>query len=174
MKFVIELDSGSIHILLSDLFSGIDFVSTDKLKAFSHPVSWMTDYNCKLLSSGRYELTDIDRLLQNSHQSRTLFENIIIHPTQGFLTFVHTERVLRDDATYSSSSSYVDLLASIGAVDLMVIRLNSFIVSNAIESLDSLQTRIWAKIKRDVKMQLAQIAGSLTILGSPVIPFGYT
>ena len=168
LKFVIELDSGSIYILLSDLFSGIDFVSSDKLMAFSHPVAWMSNFNRKLLSIGeRYELTDIERLIQNSHQSRTLFENIIIHPTQCFLTFVHTERPMRDDVIYSSSS-YVDLLASIGAVDLMAIRLNSFIVSNAIESFDSLQARIWAKFKRDVKMQLAQIAGSLTILGSPV------
>ena len=50
----------------------------------------------------------------------------------------------------------------------MEFKLNSFIVTDARESIETLQSRILGKIWQDIKGQLAQIAGSLSVLGSPV------
>jgi hypothetical protein len=49
----------------------------------------------------------------------------------------------------------------------MEIHLKSFVVSNAIESNTSLLDRVQAKVLSDLRGQVAHIAGSLAIFGSP-------
>jgi hypothetical protein len=95
------------------------------------------------------------------------FENLIVHPMKLRLTFVHSP-LSRDLSTNSISSAVVHVLTSLAEVDDMKIRLNSFIVSNALESATSLQNRLVAKLVQDLQLQLATIAGSLTIIGSPL------
>jgi hypothetical protein len=50
----------------------------------------------------------------------------------------------------------------------MQLRLNSFEVEDAMESLPSLLDLIASKSMQDVRSQLTQIAGSLTMIGNPI------
>jgi hypothetical protein len=65
----------------------------------------------------------------------------------------------------------ITILQSVTAVDEFEIKIKSFIVKNAMESVDSIQSRILSKIIRDLQNHLFLIAsnlfGSLTVLGKP-------
>ena len=53
-------------------------------------------------------------------------------------------------------------------LDNVTLRLNSFIVENAMESIEALLNRIGAGVVRDLEVQVARLAGSLTAIGRPV------
>jgi hypothetical protein len=168
LELSIQLDSGTIKILLSDLLGTLSFISADELLSSSSPHQWASQVNRKLLSpEGRSGRIDVYHAKVVATASKVYFENLIVHPMKLRLTFVHSP-LSRDLSTNSISSAVVHVLTSLAEVDDMKIRLNSFIVSNALESATSLQNRLVAKLVQDLQLQLATIAGSLTIIGSPL------
>jgi hypothetical protein len=171
LEFAVELDSGSIQIILSDFLQNLKLVSKDQALALQAPQEWMDDYNELLLSpESRLQLVDSYKAHLTVQQPKIVFENFIFHPLKISLTFVHTQlpRSRRRSSRSSISSAALNMLTSIVEVELMAIKLNSFIVSNAVESVGSMLSRIEGKVLQDLKGQLAQMAGSLTVLGSPV------
>ena len=131
----------------------------------------MEDHNEQLLApQSRLQLVDTYQAHMSAQQPKIVFENFIFHPIKISLTFLHTDfpRHRRHSSRASMSSAALHMLTSVVEVELMAIKLNSFIVSNAVESVGSLLARIEGKVLQDLKGQLAQMAGSLTILGSPV------
>ena len=166
MPFLLEVDSASLELFVIDFLSSLHVVSADERKAKRRPVEWMQAYNADLLSPlTRQRVLDIHDCLRYCQQSKALFENIIFHPIKVYFTFVALS--LPPDRQADAISSYwVDLLGALVTVDLLEIRLKSFIVASAVESTQSLSRRLQAKVVQDIEGQLAQIAGSV-VLGSP-------
>ena len=138
--------------------------------ARTKPQHWISEYNGRLLSPmNRVELVNIFRSHMEAKASKLYFENIIIHPMKIGLTFLPTKTPQREEGnTNYIGMAVIEILTSMAAVELMELRFNSFIVKDAVESMNTLQTRVTSKLKQELIGQLAQIAGSLTVLGSPV------
>jgi hypothetical protein len=171
LEFAVELDSGTIQIIFSDFLQNLNLVSKDQALALQAPQEWMDDYNEQLLApESRLQLVDAYKAHMAAQQPKIVFENFIFHPIKISLTFLHTEfpRHRRPLTRASMSSAALNMLSAVVEVELMAIKLNSFIVANAVESVGSLLSRIEGKVLQDLKMQMGQMAGSLTILGSPV------
>lgn len=168
LEICVQLDSGSIKLLFSDLLSTLAFVSTEESLATNKPTIWIAQQNRRLLGpEARYSKADVYHAKVIAMASKVYFENLIIHPMKLRLTFVHSP-LSRDLSIHSFSYTILNLLSSLAEVESMKIKLDSFIVSDALESLASLESRLKAKIIQDLQMQLASIAGSLTIIGSPL------
>ena len=168
LEMCLQLDSGSIKLLFSDLLSTLAFVSTEESLATTKPTMWIAQQNRRLLGpEGRTSKADVYHAKVIATASKVYFENLIIHPMKLRLTFVHSP-LSRDLSISSISYTMFNFLSSLAEVENMKIKLDSFIVSNALESMASLESRLRAKIIQDLQMQLASIAGSLTIIGSPL------
>jgi len=92
----------------------------------------------------------------------------MIHPMKIVLTFTQTPFPRKQTPEEATAFSTFNLVTSFAGVDKMEIRLHSFIVEGAMESPASLQARILAKVVQDFQYQIAQVAGSLSVLGSPM------
>lgn len=169
IEFALEVDSSTIELLLTDVLSEFNVETAAEALARAQPEQWISGYNSQILSPiHRIKLVDIFKCHMEAKASKIYFESIVIHPMKVALTFVPTKSPDREESkTDSIGAAVLDILTSMVAVELMEIRINSFIVKDAIESIGSLQTRIRGKLYLDLMHQLAQIAGSLTVLGSP-------
>jgi hypothetical protein len=169
IEFALEVDSSTIQLLLTDVLGEFTVETAMDALARSQPEQWIAGYNSQIVSPiHRIKLVDIFKCHMEAKASKIYFEVIKIHPMKVALTFVPTNAPHRDESkTDSIGTAVIDILTSMAAVELMEIRFNSFIVKDAIESVGSLQTRIRQKLYLDLMRQLAQIAGSLTVLGSP-------
>jgi hypothetical protein len=177
LEFAIEVDSGTIQQFFSIFFNEIKVMSRDDILAMNSPEHWIQSYSTELLSiENRFQYVDIYKSQLKAQESKLYFQHLIFHPIKILLTFLQTEYDPQHSQTGGSlasphrktiSSSILDLVTSAVAVELMEIKLNSFIVTDAHESVATLQTRIFTKMWHDVRGQLATIAGSLSILGSP-------
>ena len=171
LQVEIAVDSGTLQLLLSDLISDLEFVSRDEIIATKVPEKWIAEYNLRQVSvEERSRLVDVYSSQRAAQASRMYFEKLQLHPIKIILTFVQTPFPRKKDQTetFSTSAAVLDVLATLVGVDRMEIRLKSFIVNEAMESAASLWARILAKIWRDLQFQIAHVAGSLTMLGSPV------
>ena len=65
-------------------------------------------------------------------------------------------------------STVLNVLTALVGVDKLQLRLKSFEVEDAMESWHTLRDLIAQKAGQDLRSQLTQIAGSLTMLGSPI------
>jgi hypothetical protein len=148
-------------------------LSRDEIVAHTSPHEWIQSYSQQLLSiENRFQYADVYKSQLKAQESKLYFEYFILHPMKLLLIFLQTEYCPQDASEIikpkTMSTSILDLFTSAAAVELMEIKLNSFIVTGARESIPTLQSRILAKMWQDVRGQLTQIAGSLSILGSPV------
>lgn len=170
LEIDIAIDSATLWLLLSDLIMDLEFVSHDQALATKLPERWIQEFNNRLLSSEEQSrMVDVYKSQMVAQASKMYFQELIIHPIKITLTFVQTPFPRKKDSdTVTMYAALLELVTSIASVDKMVIKLNSFIVSEALESADSLSARILSKTWRDLQFQLAQMAGSLTFLGSPV------
>jgi hypothetical protein len=167
LPFVLEIDSGSALIIAIDLLSAIHIMSPDATLASSDPNMWISQFSCKEAASHiSRPLVDVSDAQHYAQQSKRLYENIIFHPIKLYLTFVSTD-LPKDRSDSKIVPLYVDIVTSFATMDLVEIRLNSFIVSNAIESSITLSNRILAKVTSDFRRQIVYIAGSLSVFGSP-------
>mmetsp|Transcript_8328 Transcript_8328/g.12416 ORF Transcript_8328/g.12416 Transcript_8328/m.12416 type:complete len:461 (+) Transcript_8328:401-1783(+) len=148
------------------MLSNLEAVSADRRKSESFPEEWMREYNGGVLSPLSSRFVDVYDAQLYAQQSKILYEKLVFHPIKVLVSFVEADLPSERESD-AVVSPLLDVLASLAAVDLVEIRLNSFIVSNAVESLQTLRNRLQAKVAQDIRGQIAQIAGSLTVLGSP-------
>ena len=168
IEFALEVDSSTVELLLTDVLNEFHVTSPSEALARAKPQEWIAEYNGRILSPiHRKQLVDIFQSHMSAKAPKIHFEHIVLHPMKIALTFLPTKAPARDERTTSIGTAVMDILTSMAAVELMEIRLNSFIVKDAIESFGTLQTRVTNKLYQDLMHQLAQIAGSLTVLGSP-------
>jgi hypothetical protein len=168
LEFALEIDSGTIETLFNDFWCDLKLFSRDELMALTHPVDWIKDYNRNLLSPiQRRVLVDVYRANMDARVTRKYFKELVIHPMKMALTFLQTEYQGEKDEDKRLMSPVIDIVTSMATVELMEIKLNSFIVTEVVESFATLQSRIQAKFVQDLLGQLATIAGSLTAIGSP-------
>jgi hypothetical protein len=169
LEFAVEVDSGTIYQFLEIFLNEIKVISRDDILVSSDPSDWILSYSRNLLSiENRFQYVDIYKSQLKAQESKLYFEHLIFHPIKISLTFLQTEYTpLSSSKVKTISSSLLELLTSAVAVELMEIKLNSFIVTDAHESLATLQSRVFTKMWQDVRGQLGTIAGSLSILGSP-------
>lgn len=166
LPFVVEIDSATLELFVIDFLSSLHVVSVDERKARLFPSVWINSYNEALLSPSSFlRLVDIYEAQRFCQQSKASFEHIVFHPIKVYLTFVSLP-LPRDRVQDTITSTWLDILTSLATVDFLEVRLKSFIVSNAVESVGTLSRRLQAKVVQDLQSQLAQIAGSL-VLGSP-------
>lgn len=158
----VEIDSATLEILADDLLKSLNVVSRDEALATFSPQKWIEEFNAKLLSlEQRKQLVDVYRSQISAQGKKMFLENFVLHPMKFHLSFQKT-RFPRDRDT-----NMTDFITAFASVDRMEIMLSSFIVVNAMESATTLKTRITANLMQDVQSQIAHIAGSLSILGSP-------
>jgi hypothetical protein len=162
LPIAVEIDSASIELLVDDFFKFLNVVSRDEALATFSPQKWIQEFNMKLLApEQRRQLVDVYHSQMSAQGQKLFFENFVLHPMKFNLSFQKT-RFPRDRETNAT-----DFVAAFASVDRMEIKLSSFIVINVMESASTLKTRIAAKLGQDLQSQIAQIAGSLSILGSP-------
>ena len=167
LEFAVEVDSGTILLLLSDVLGKVKFLTPDQALAYANPQLWISEYNKQITSPiVTRELTDVYQAECMTRTSRILFEQLVFHPIKVSLSFLQTDLPKGREESLTSSNT-LDTLVSVATVNSMEIRLNSFIVNNAVESIPSLQARIIAKTIVDVTKQLALIVGSLQVIGNP-------
>ena len=166
----INIDSATLQLLVTDLGSDFSFVSREQALALQEPMSWATEFNNSIiLPENQLQTVDIFRSQVAAQAKRIYIENLVLHPIKVTLTFQQTSLPRKKDETamavYVEYLSYIPTFAN---VDRATLKLNSFIVSDAMESMQSLTSRIAANSWRDLNYQLAKLAGSLTMLGRPV------
>ena len=167
LEFAVEIDSGSILLLLTDVLGKVKFLTPDQALSYANPQQWIAHYNSQITSPiVTRELTNVYQAQCMAKSSRIFFEQLIFHPMKVSLTFLQTDLPKGRDESLTSSNA-LDTLVSVATVSNMEIRLNSFIVNNAVESMQSLQARIVAKTIQDITRQLALIVGSLQVIGNP-------
>eukprot|EP01041_Mallomonas_annulata_P001683 gene1683-3255_t len=170
LELELAVDSSTIQLLISDLISDLEFVSRDQALASRVPEKWIEEYNIRMVSQeDQRQLVDVYKSQIVAQASKMYFQELILHPMKITLTYAQTPFPRKKETdNLSVSAAVLEVLTSMAGVDRMVIKLNSFIVSEAIESVNSLSQRIISKTMRDLQFQLAQMAGSLTMIGSPV------
>ena len=167
LEFAVELDSGSILLLLTDVWGKVKFLTPDQALSFVNPQAWITRYNRQITSPiMTRELTNVYEAQCMTQTSRILFEQLVLHPIKVSLTFMQTDLPTGREESLTSSNA-LDMLVSVATVNSLEIRLNSFIVNNVVESISSLQARVLTKTIHDITGQLAQIVGSLQVIGNP-------
>ncbi len=163
LPIIVEVDSASLLLLGTDLFSSLGVVSRDEALASFSPQKWIDEFNGKLLSpEQRLKLVDVYKSQVRAQEMKIYFENFVLHPLKVTLSFQQTPFPRPKETTAA------DFLAAFAAVDRMEIKLNSFIVDNVIESSSTLKSRVISRHSQDLQRQIHKIAGSLSLFGSPV------
>lgn len=165
----LEVDSATLQLLFTDLLNDLKYVSREQALALSCPTQWM-DENNKLLASPEHHLqiVDVYRAKMSALTSKMYFEKLIIHPMKVTFTFVQAPFPRKGTSNATLQSTAFNIFTSLAAVDRMQLKLKSFEVEDALESYGSLQNHVVNKTLQDLQSQLAQIAGSLAVLGSPM------
>ena len=169
LELSFQIDSGTLQLLYLDLVKNLAFVSEEETVASRDPSRWMSQINRSLLDPARQvRPIDVYNAKQAAVTSKVYFEELVIHPMKLRLTYVHSSYTRKANGTESVSFTMLDIISSFAEVENMKVRLNSFHVTNALVSRASLQTRLIAKYTLDLQLQLASIAGSLSVIGSPL------
>ena len=123
-----------------------------------------TVYDASLLQT-----IDVFTTQEESRQPKIFIENLVLHPIKITMSFVQTTLPRKVDeysnASLVSTLSYIPTFAKMENVSL---RLNSFIVEDAMEALPTLISRVWSSYLSDLEGQIARLAGSLAVIGRPV------
>lgn len=170
LEMSIQIDSSTLQLIFTDLFSDLKIITKEQSLATATPKEWLDEYNKFLLSpEQQLQLVDVNKSYLSAKASKMYFEKLIIHPIKIAFTFVQTPFPRkRTKGMETLHSTFINVLTSFAGVDNMHIKLNSFEVEDAMQSIESLVDHITNKTLQDVKSQLAQIAGSLAVLGSPM------
>lgn len=168
LPLAIEVESATLQLLFSDLLSDLKIVDRAQTMAESSPCQWINDFNVKKMSpDDQHMLVDVYRSQVAAQASKMYIEKLIVHPIKITLTFVQTP-FPRKRGKDTLQATAINILTSLAGVDRMQIRLKSFEVDDVMESRASLIALITNKTFQDLQSQLAQIAGSLTVIGSPM------
>lgn len=168
LPVVVELDSATMKLIFTDFLDDLKVISRSQAYAMSRPAEWLDEFNRAVLyPEQRYQMVDVCRSKLQAQQSKIFFRSLTIHPVKITLTFVQTTFPRRLEKE-TLQSTVLNVAMSLVGVDDLPLKLNSFEVEGAMESLSSLIGMITAKTIQDLRSQLTQIAGSLTMLGAPM------
>ena len=108
-------------------------------------------------TSFRRHVVDIYNAKRSVHTSKLYIDQLVIHPLKVLLTFTQTPFPRRQETEENISHAMFNILTALVGVDEMELKLNSFIVSGAMESIESLRTRIVVKSTQDITHQLGHV-----------------
>ena len=168
MPLAIETDSATLQLLYYDFISDLKSVNMDEIQAKSEPEKWMNLFNKNALNPhNRIQHVDIFKAQLMIQATKLYFRQLVIHPMKIVITFVQSPFPRRESASTLQSTA-LNILTSLAGFDRLKIKLKSFQVEDAMESRVSLVNHVINNIKQDLQSQIAQIAGSLALFGSPV------
>jgi len=168
LPLVIELDSATIQLLYTDLLNDLKFVTKEQTMATTTPKSWADERNRYLMSAERLQLLDVYSSKTQSQLGKMYFENLVIHPMTVTITFVQAPFPRKLAKNPTLGSTFMNIVTSLAGVDKMELRLNSFKVSDALESQDSLRAAFIYKSIQEIKGQLVGVIGSMAAIGAPL------
>jgi hypothetical protein len=123
----------------------------------------------KIMSTSfRRQVVDIYGAKTAAHASKLYIDSLVIHPFKFLLTFTQVPFPRKTESDENISYALFNILTTLAGVDEMELKFNSFIVSGSMEPLSSLKTRVVAKLMQDFQSQIGQVAGSLSVFGSPI------
>ena len=170
LSLAVEVDSATVQLLFADLLDDLKILTHEQALAISVPDQWLAEFNQKqLYPQQQLRLVDLYRSKIQAQQSKMYFRKLVIHPIKVTFTFAQTtfpRRIGQHRETLQST--VLNVLMSLVGVEKLQLRLRSFEVDDAMESVSTLVDLITSKSIQDVRSQLTQIAGSLTMLGSPI------
>jgi hypothetical protein len=168
LPFTVQIDSATLQLLYYDLFTDLKFLSTQQALAVSVPDKFIDEYNMQLLSPAHYvQSVDVYKAQLAVQANKMFFEKVVVHPVKITLSFVQAPFPRKlGKATFQSFS--VNLLTSLAGIDRLELKLRSFEVDDAMETRRTLFQHISSRMKQDFQSQLAQVAGSLAVLGAPI------
>lgn len=168
LELAVEVDSATLQLLFTDLLSDLKIVSREEALATSLSNQWIDDFNKILLGpEQRLRYIDVYKSQLSAKASKIYFEKLIIHPIKITLTFVQTPYPRKREKVTLKSTA-INVLTAMAGFDRMQIKLKSFEVEDAMQSRSSILNHIKNKTIQDLRSQLAQIAGSLAVIGSPM------
>lgn len=166
LPLALEVDSATMQILFLDLLDDLKILSSDQAFAASMPVKWFQHFNQKLFYPNQ-QVIDVVQVKVTAQRYKMYIKKLTIHPMKITISLYQTalpRRVHRE----TLQSALLNFFLQLAGVEKMQIRLSSFDVEDAMESLDTLVSLIVTKSGQDLRSQLASIAGSLAVLGSPI------
>eukprot|EP01038_Epipyxis_sp_PR26KG_P007511 gene7511-10233_t len=168
LPLIIELDSATVQILYTDLLADLKVFTQSQALATTVPSHWIEDFNYNTFSpKQKSHLINIIATKTNTFNFKIYFQKLVIHPLKVTLTFLQTifPRRLQSE---TFKSALLNVILSIVGVEKLQLRLNSFEVEEVMESIDSLNNLLINNYIQELRRQLASIAGSLTLIGSPI------
>ena len=141
--------------------------------------AWVADFNARTLqaaaAAASSALVAAGPAKETAQRHKVYFEQFVMHPIKLRLSFVPTpfpsSRDPKDDILMGKAYRNIRLFKGLSYINELVIKMNSFIFANAMESVGSLGARVAGKVSEDLRQHLMQIAGrlvgSLGIIGKP-------
>jgi len=168
LPLTIEVDSATVQLLFTDLLNDLKFVTREQTMASTIPNRWADERNRYLVSAERLQLLDVYSSKSKSQLGKMYFENLVIHPMTVTITFVQAPFPRKGSSNPTLGSTFMNVVTSLAGVDKMELRLNSFKVSDALESHDSLRAAFIYKTWQEIKGQLVDVIGSMAAIGAPL------
>jgi len=176
--FIFEIDSATIEVLFEDCLGHLHYISPAQSRALLTPTEWIENftYDAHLGCCNVNNVAIEAGLLKKSiNVSRFYFEHFSVSPMKIIISFVQTpfprRKVRRNGELEGSTvvSTLMNVLKSFASVDRMQLKLTPFLCRNSPESVESLTAMLMAKSIHDIQLQLPQIAGSLNVIGNPLL-----
>jgi hypothetical protein len=180
LELNIAVDSSSIIMFYVDLMKGMNAKNTYVIDK-NDPVAvtmYYQDFNAQVshwvLKESGLNALDTDKALKKAQVKKYFFETMIIHPLKLTLTFTPTSLSrFETDGVFKEYKKLKLLQAGQGVPEIenFEIKLNSFMVSQALESINTMKKRVVKNAKREIKSNLVRIGGnllsSMNIIGKP-------
>lgn len=180
LELKVALDTSTLYLYFLDLHKDLVqdpyFIDSSDSEGV---MRYLEEYNCKVLDTQLYHVNncdvDADQVFRQAQAHKLFFEALIIHPIKITVTFTPTSmpssRGAPAIAELGGNNNKLRLLPKVAAVEDFEIKISSFIVDHALESVRSMRQRVLTKTVVDLKAQMLHIAGnlvgSLTLLGKP-------
>lgn len=169
LSLALEVDSSTVYLLYEDLLNGLKVLDRSQALAISFPNRWLDEFNkSQLYPQQQLRVINVYKSKIHAQQSKMYFHYLVIHPIKVVLTIIQTTYPRLKKKKYQSNVvTQLERLSVIG-IEKLQLKLRSFEVEDAMESISSLRDIVINLIKSDIQSQLAEIAGSITMIGSPI------
>lgn len=166
LPLAVEVDSATMQILFLDLLDDLKVLTSDQATALSMPQKWHYEFNRALFYPAQHVIDMID-IKTAAQRHKVYIKKFTVHPMKVTISFYQTA-LPRRSKQETLQSAVLNFLLQLTGVEKMQIRLSSFDVEDAMETYEALLSMIITKSGQDIRSQLASIAGSLAVLGSPI------
>ena len=171
LEVKVVIDSASLQLLVLDLGCDFNLMSKSNALAYQDPISFIHEYNNSILNAETHVLlVDMFRSQVIAMAPRVYIENLILHPIKLTITFTQTTlpRKVDNDTTLALAVTALSYIPPFVSLEAATVKINSFIVDDAMESAQSILQRILVQALHDIQFQVAKLAGSLNVIGKPV------